>query len=599
VTRSDEPSHAPPGLRRAAAHTALVATPIGEGTARVGAATVRWEGSRLACDCPMGDAPACLHRLVASGDARRIVESTEIERAHAAKAPERASGEPRLPKEDVARFAPILSEVDALVAETTALGLRRAARALGDRVRALSARAASMRARARAPREAGLARLASTLDRLSTLLSALEGPDAGTAEAGALAALAVTRNLSRALRANTGALPLEDMAGSAHREYVEVPPIEVQGLGLEAWVTAGGIAGVTAYVAVLGEGRVLTRTTLTKGKPAAPMDPRTWAEALAAGPAFARSSITMRDLARGRFALSGAKIAPSYGRLSGSSATSAASRPALPCEDPRLALHVLAGPKDAARHGQSLVFDPLGRPPRAWPIALLPVSSLAPSDFDPATQALTLRMRVGRGAKLRTSLAFRDERALWFDNLEVLSRAARPPRWLSVRLGREGGELVIEPISALSQDAGWLDLTLDVLDPSMDVGGSAPHFGAANVSAIDHEARARVAEQLARQARAAIEELAAVGASGFTTSRATTFRRLSAGARSIGLFDLAEKLEEVATRIGVGTTSVDPPSPGLADALLASYDRVEALSSALSRASLLRAFGADDDEGTP
>ncbi|MDC3957223.1 hypothetical protein [Polyangium jinanense] len=462
---------APAGMRRAAARTELVAVPMGEGTARVGGATVTWRDGRVGCDCPMGDAPTCLHRLVARGDERARDlggRAGPTEPPPAMVFPEPSKAEP-LSAEDVARFAPLLSEVDTLVAELVTLGLRRAARVSGDRVRELSARAAAMRPRARGPRDAGLGRLARSLDRLAALLPGLDGPDAGAAEADALRELAVTRNLGRALRANMGALPLEDIAGASQRAYVEVPPIEVQGLGLEAWVAAGGVAGVTAYVAVLGEDRVLTRTLLTKGKPARPADPRTWAEGLAAGPAFARSGLTMRDFARGRFTLSGARIALSHGRLSGSRATSVALRPALPWGDARLALHVLAGPEDAARLGRSLDFDALGRPPRSSPIVLLPVQGLSPSDFDHATQQLSIRMRIGAGVELRTSLSFREERALLFDNLEVLSRAARPPRFLCVRLAREGGSLVIEPITAMLADGSTIDLTLDVVDPALEV----------------------------------------------------------------------------------------------------------------------------------
>ncbi|MDI1446708.1 hypothetical protein [Polyangium sp. 6x1] len=460
----------PAGMRRAAARTALVAAPMGESAVRVGGATVTWREGRVVCDCPMGDAPACLHRLVAHGDerARDLGGRAGPTEPPPVVFPEPSKAEP-LPAEDAARFAPILAEVDALMAEVVTLGLRRAARVSGDRVRELAARATAMRPRSRGPRDAGLGRIARALERLAALLPALDGPDAGAAEADALRELAITRNLGRALRANTGALPLEDIAGASQRAYVEVPPIEVQGLGLEAWVAAGGVAGVTAYVAVLGEDRVLARTLLTKGKPARPADPRAWAEGLAAGPAFARSGITMRDLSRGRFALSGARIALSHGRLSGSRATSVVMRPALPLGDARLAQHVLAGPKDAARLVRSLGFDALGRPPRSSPIVVLPVQGLSPSDFDHATQALSLRMRASAGVELRTSLSFREERSLLFDNLEVLSRAARPPRFLCVRLAREGGALVIEPLSAMLADGTTLDLTLDVVDPTLEV----------------------------------------------------------------------------------------------------------------------------------
>jgi len=99
-----------------------------------------------------------------------------------------------------------------------------------------------------------------------------------------------------------------------------------------------------------------------------------------------------------------------------------------------------------------------------------------------------------------------------------------------------------------------------------------------------------IAERLARRARATIEEIAAAGARDKPTERATSLRRLAAEARSIGLFDLADRLEDVARWL-------DDPSDDRAftEALLASYDRVEALSSALARRALARAFGADEE----
>ena len=100
---------------------------------------------------------------------------------------------------------------------------------------------------------------------------------------------------------------------------------------------------------------------------------------------------------------------------------------------------------------------------------LLPVQRLSPTDFDHARQELSIRIHVGAGVELRTSLSFREERALLFDNLEVLSRSARPPRWLCVRLAREGGALVIEPLSAELADGSTIDLTLDVVDPALEV----------------------------------------------------------------------------------------------------------------------------------
>jgi len=460
--RKESRSKAHAGMRAAALASELRAVPIGGGAVRVGRATVELREGQARCDCPLGDEPVCLHRLIATADAGGPKEQTSVETT-----PPPPSAE-RLPAEDLARFLPILDEVDALAAEIVALGLRRAGRVAFEKTRALAARAAATRPRPRGPREAGLGRATRALERLAALLPALAGPEGGSAVPSALAELALLRNLSRALRANRGALALADIAGAPRSEYVEVPSLEVQGLGLEAWIDRGGTAGVTAYVAVL-EGsnlkprRVLARTVIAKSSWGRTFDVRSFAPALAAGPAFAGSGATMRDLARGRFSLAGARVAPQTGRLSGSGMTSAAARPALPLDDPQLAPYVLASPKDAVRLSETLVFDPLGRPLPSLPVALLPVKELAPSDFDPTTQRLLLKLKTAGGARLSTALAFREERALWFDNLEIASRTSPAPRWLCVRLARDGGELVLEPLTAFFVAYGALDLTLDVL----------------------------------------------------------------------------------------------------------------------------------------
>jgi len=105
------------------------------------------------------------------------------------------------------------------------------------------------------------------------------------------------------------------------------------------------------------------------------------------------------------------------------------------------------------------------------------------------------------------------------------------------------------------------------------------------------------AEDLAKKAHRAIEELALAGALDRREARVAGFRRLAADARAIGLFDLGDKLEAVARALSRQESLGDAPNPELAEALLASYDRIEALGAELARLSLLRAFGAD--EGAP
>jgi len=104
-----------------------------------------------------------------------------------------------------------------------------------------------------------------------------------------------------------------------------------------------------------------------------------------------------------------------------------------------------------------------------------------------------------------------------------------------------------------------------------------------------------IAERLAKRARAAIEALASQGSLEGASEHAATFLELAADARAIGLFELAERLATVAAALDARGATPSAPSVALADALLGSYDRVEALAAMLSRAALLRAFGADED----
>src|SRR5690349_2407694 len=63
----EKPTQAPAGMREAARRAQITAVRIEEGVFRVGAATVRVHQGSTSCDCPMANAPACLHRLIAAG----------------------------------------------------------------------------------------------------------------------------------------------------------------------------------------------------------------------------------------------------------------------------------------------------------------------------------------------------------------------------------------------------------------------------------------------------------------------------------------------------------------------------------------------------
>lgn len=102
------------------------------------------------------------------------------------------------------------------------------------------------------------------------------------------------------------------------------------------------------------------------------------------------------------------------------------------------------------------------------------------------------------------------------------------------------------------------------------------------------------AEDLAEKAHRALRELALSGAIAPREGRIVAFHKLAAEARSIGLFDLADRLTDVADALVQQDSLGDKPNALLADALLASFDRIEALGTELARMALLAAFGAED-----
>jgi HAMP domain-containing protein len=364
-----------------------------------------------------------------------------------------------LAAEDLSRFDPILVCIDTLLTDLILWGLDRTTAATLERIESLRIAAESTGVRPNAPRHAGLGRLAGALSRLGTRLREYSGRVVTTTELDVLAEIAVTLNLLRAIRANTGALPLSDFAGATHKEYVPAPPLDVQGLGLEAWISPG-YAGVTAYVADLRTGRILTRTATRQAGAAQARPPADWAAELAEGHAFGKSPRTLRDLASHRFVLSGALLAPDSGRLSGSQETALAERPRLPQGHPRLRAFMLLGRGDAVRIARRLVFDPLGRPPHSPPVALLPVLSMTASDFDQKTQELSFQVTLPGGTHMDCRLTFRDDRETWIDQLETLSRTSPPPRHLFARLSLQGGALRIEPLTAYFRDEPPQHLTL-------------------------------------------------------------------------------------------------------------------------------------------
>jgi hypothetical protein len=470
------------GLANAAAHSQAMLERADDGI-RVLEATVTKGANGLVCNCPLGSAPSCLHRVLVDAWARgarpaRVTAGAVAAIAQAITARtgsdsadaemDRPKQGERLPPEDVERFKPILERCDVLVSELLTFGLQRMSKATLERVDSLVMLARSAGVRDAAPREAGLGRLVRALEALRQVLDEFLQRLVTTTEREVLRALGVVRNLCRAVRANTGALPLIDFAGATQQEYEPVAVLDVQGLGFEAWVTPTGFAGVTTYVADCRTGRIYTRTQALPAELAEQFASRNWSsgwsDQLAAQPAFGGRSENGLDLAKNRFLLSGALLAQDSGRLSGSSKTQLAKRPPLPLDDARLRPTLLLGAGDAVRIARRLGFDALGRPPSSPPVALIPLKAISDSHFDDATQELSIGFLTTSDVELSCVLTYREDRELWFNNLERLTRAASPPRAIFGRLQLDAGGFRVEPITAYFEKGSPRHLTHGVLD---------------------------------------------------------------------------------------------------------------------------------------
>jgi hypothetical protein len=435
---------------------------------RVGDATVSLPepgATGLACDCPMGGMPTCLHRIVVDAWARGVRAArptggasgfTPLAAGSSAALEEGGIagrlGE-RLPDEDVARFGPVLARVEMLLAELVCYGLQRTSGATLERIHGIVTLARALGIRDGAPRHAGLGRLARTLERLVQIVTEFQSRVVTTTELDVLREIGVLRNIVRAIRANAGNLPLADFAGATQQEYASVPALDIQGLGFEAWVTAAGYAGVTAYVANLRNGQILTRTNALPIEQVGLDRGNAWADTLGSMAAFAGSSLSFAEVARGRFLLSGAQIAPDSGRLSGSSKTQVAKRDSLALDDAKLRRATIVGGADAIRIARRLGFDPLGRPPTSPPVALVPVKALGAPSFERRTQTLHLTL-VTPSVTLPCVLGYSDGRAQYIDNVEKMAKMAdRPPRFLFCRIRIDGDGFVVEPITAYFEGA--------------------------------------------------------------------------------------------------------------------------------------------------
>jgi hypothetical protein len=86
------------------------------------------------------------------------------------------------------------------------------------------------------------------------------------------------------------------------------------------------------------------------------------------------------------------------------------------------------------------------------------------SRFDRATQRLGLELTTKSGARLVSGIAYRDDRALYLDNLEKLARATPPPKLVFGRLKVDSEGFGIEPLTAYFDKGRPRHLTFRELD---------------------------------------------------------------------------------------------------------------------------------------
>ena len=367
------------GLAGAAAASKAAVEKIDDDSVHVGDAVVSVGGH---CDCPMGGEPLCLHRLIADSWARgqRVAAASGAApgaarpgapAAVASVAPERRAPGERLPTQDVERFAEILDRTDQIAARLLTFGLQRAGGAVFDRVDALIIAAQTAGVRDGAPRNAGLGRLVRALEALRDDLKHFQQRVVTVRELTSSRSSRSCANVGRAIRANSGRLPLADFAGATQQEYDGAGPRR-----------AGPGPGGLARLGLRRRDGVRRRSAHRSDLDAHERAPRRAAPRQLGGLARRRQRVRERV---GELHQARAGAVPALGR--------AALRRRAPLrqrEDPaRRARRAEARRSEAARGDDrrhrrrgparaAARVDPLGRPPASPPIALVDVAAIEP-----------------------------------------------------------------------------------------------------------------------------------------------------------------------------------------------------------------------------
>ncbi len=333
-------------------------------------------------------------------------------------------GTPRSKKE-------ILDSACSVLEDAVLVGLSHVSEVLADRLVTLAVSAQG----------AQLPRVALALKSVADEVRSILHREARADEARLLVVIARVYALMDAIRVGSDQQILE-LAGTARGQYVEVPEIELSGVGAYTWQTGSGYVGLTVLF-WSAPGREFLSWSYAR-----PEIQRADARQRFYGEGPWEGTQSPQQVAASQFKLRGARRTAN-GRLSGSTKTTAlVMSPVVPST---LDFGDRLFSSWALLHRYVSVNQPLGlRDPN--PLGLIVVLqplAFGARSFDPITQTFSWVVYDGLAQPLTLSLPFRD----WTkESIRMLEELMPPPdfSWkFVVRVAGEGSHLVVEPISIL------------------------------------------------------------------------------------------------------------------------------------------------------
>jgi hypothetical protein len=318
--------------------------------------------------------------------------------------------------------------------DAVSVGLSHASDVLADRLVTLAVSAQG----------AQLPRVALALKTVADEVRSILRREARADEARLLVVMARVYALMDAIRAGGDNQTIE-LTGTARGQYVEVPEIELSGVGAYTWVSGSGYIGLTVLF-----WSAQTREFLSWSY-ARPEIQRADARQRFYGEGPWEGTQSPQQVAASQLKLRGARRTAN-GRLSGSSKTTALVLS--PVDPPALDFgERLFSSWELLRRYVS-GNQPLGlrEPNPLGLIAVLQPRAFGERSFDPIQQTFSWEVYDYLGQPLTLSLPFRDWTKESIRMLEELSPGQEVSWKFVVRLAAEGGHLTVEPISLLRSE---------------------------------------------------------------------------------------------------------------------------------------------------